>query len=79
MNTTIQRIKSKCPFMEPIITYITTYIQPNVEKRPIGESSESYSTGPNYFTIDTNITEDTITTIIRDSYIERNQNCSFPV
>ena len=65
MKTTIQRVESKSPgYTDPIITYITTYVQPNILNKPIGETSHSYNEGPNYTTIVTNITKEEIFTII---------------
>ena len=72
MKTTIQRVESKSlDNTENLITYITTYTQPNILNKPINEFSQSYNEGVNYTTIVTNITTDEIITTINSSYIEK--------
>ena len=72
MKTTIQRVESKSlDNTENLITYITTYTQPNILNKPIEEFSHSYNEGGNYTTIVTNITTDEIITIIHTSYLEK--------
>ena len=72
MKASIQRVESKSPDnMENLITYITTYTQPNILNKPIDEFSHSYNEGSNYTTIVTNITKNEIITTINSSYIEK--------
>ena len=77
MNINRQKIEYTYPGYFPIITYITTYVQPNNENTPPCDSSSNWHEGPNYKSYHTKVTEDEITTIITETCLEKMLNCSF--